>query len=103
MAFFLVPFLCFLAFDLFYIIMLVVKLDTAAIRTADKFDLAYKIIFGITLAMFIVRSFLGNYSAKYIGVGDVFNIPIPIAVVAILSGIITWCTPKIKDNDNTEF
>jgi len=110
MAFFTVPFLLTLAFDMFYIIMLVVNLESTHIHRADRFDLAYKIVFSITLGMFIIRSFLGDFAGQWvmdadgdITRGTMLNVPIPIIVLSIMSGVITWCTPKIKDNDNAEF
>jgi|GEM_PF-1115189 len=111
-----------LIFICFYIIMLVFNLEARTTHNADKYDLAYKIIFGITLAVLIVRSFLGDFMcteswcgtkgedgeiltchAVTLWYGTSLYVTITVTVVAVISGIVTWLTPKIKDNDNNEF
>jgi quinol-cytochrome oxidoreductase complex cytochrome b subunit len=90
-----------IGFVCFYIMTLVTHIDTNT-RQADRYDLAYKIVFSLTLVILVTRSFLGDFK----GDGTMLNIPYQtfgIIIAAIISGIITWVTPKIKDNDNTEF
>ena len=82
-----------------YISILVGKLETRNTAHADRLDLAYRIIFTITLLVLIIRSFLGDFQ----GEGTKLNVPIFIIVLAIASGLATWLTPKIKDNDSTDF
>jgi len=103
-------------FVCFYIMALVFYLfEAKTVWLADRFDLAYKIVFSVTLVMLIVRLFMGDFmcvDGYYCGVyGDPCHSPrtgiehelIPIVVIAILSGLVNWFIPKIKDNDNTEF
>ena len=85
---------------------------------ADRYALMYKVVFSITLVMLIARSFLGDFMhvcpdsilypeefrrhAETCTATDL-NVQPGMVIIAILSGIITWCTPKIRDNDNDEF
>ena len=82
-----------------YITILVTKLESQNILHADRLDLPYKIIFSLTLILLIVRSFLGDF----MGAGTMLNVPVAIIVLAIISGLATWATPKIKDNNNPDF
>lgn len=115
------------AFVCFYIVHLVFKLETKSHYRADRLDIPYKIIFSVTLIMLIVRSFLGDFmhvdpehcgkwlldgvyyldempgSKQYFCHSTNLNVPYPIVIVAIISGFVTWFTPKIRDNDNPEF
>jgi hypothetical protein len=98
------PILLFLGivFVCFYIIVLVTNIDSN-IRKTDKWDFPYKIVFSITLLILVVRSFLGDFMG---GEGIMLNIPpqtINIVIIALVSGVITWCNPKIRDNVNKEF
>jgi len=88
-----------IAFVCFYIIKLVANIESKTTRSADKYDLAYKIIFSCVLTLLLIRSFFGDFQ----GEGTMLNVPVSIIVIACLSGFITWLTPKIKDNDNREF
>ena len=101
-------------FICFYIMMLVFYLFEAKTAwLADRFDLAYKIVFSLTLILLIVRSFLGDFmcaDGDYCGMygppchnPQTLSVPVPIIIAAILSGLVNWLIPKIKDNDNTEF
>ena len=89
-----------IAFVCFYITSLVFSLESRMIWLADRYDLLYKIIFSVTLIILVVRSFLGDFASEQ---GTALNVPVPIIALALLSGLITWFTPKIKDNDNNEF
>jgi hypothetical protein len=82
------------AFVCFYIISLVFHLDGTLIHMAERFDLIYKIIFSITFLMLVVRAILAS---------PILNAPLEIVIPAIISGLLTWVTPKIRDNNNTEF
>jgi O-antigen/teichoic acid export membrane protein len=99
MAFMPVLFFAGVLYVCFYIIMLVGSLENNSTRNADRYDLAYRIVFSVTLFVLIIRSFLGDF----MGEGTTLNVSYEIIIVAIVSGIATWLTPKIKDNDNTEF
>jgi len=95
------------AFVCFYIIYLVSHLEADTMHNADRFDLAYRIVFTITVIMLFVRSFLGDFTVPRGHedelVGMVLQATIPLNVAGIISGLITWFTPKIKDNDNKDF
>ena len=99
MAFAPILFFAGIVFVCFYITMLVFNLEAKTVQKADRYDLAYKVVFSLTLMLLVVRSFLGDF----MGEGTNLNVPIPIIVIAIVSGIVTWATPKIKDNNNPEF
>ena len=86
-------------FVCFYIVTLVTKLEDGDIHTADRFDLAYRLVFSFTLILLVVRSFLGDF----MGGGTNLNIQYEVIIPAIISGLITWLTPKIRDNDNPDF
>ena len=98
-------------FVCFYIVALSFYLyEAKTVWLADRYDLAYKIIFSITLVLFIVRSFLGDFMTPVVTDedgnttgGTMLNVPVSLVVACVLSGIMTWCLPKIRDNDNTEF
>ena len=99
MAFCPILFFAGLLFVCYYIVTLVSKLEAGDIPQADRLDLPYRIIFSITLIVLVVRSFLGDF----MGEGTRLNVPISIIILAIISGLVTWLTPKIKDNDNPDF
>jgi len=82
------------SFVCFYIIMLVFHLDGSAPYLAERFDLIYKIIFSLTFVMLVIRSTLAS---------PILNAPLEIVIPAIFSGLLTWFTPPIRDNNNTEF
>jgi len=82
------------SFVCFYITMLVFHLDGTAPYMADRFDFLYKIIFSITFLTLIIRA---------IAASPIFNAPLEVIIPAISSGLITWFTPKIRDNNNNEF
>ena len=88
-----------IVFVCFYIVMLVVNLEFKAIHTADRYDLVYKVVFSVTFIMLVIRSWLGDF----MGDGTELNVPIAITIMAMASGLITWFTPKIKDNNNSDF
>ena len=101
-----------LGFVCFYIIYVMNSLmDEDEAFHADRFDLAYRIIFSVTVLVLIIRSFLGDFMHVHTencvinGLCTASNLNVPTAMVmtAILSGIVTWCTPRLRDNDNTEF
>ena len=99
MAFFPVLFFAGILLVLTYISILVGKLDSKQISHADRYDIPYRIVFTCVLLMLVLRSFFGDFD----GEGTALNVPIAIIVLAIASGLATWLTPKIKDNDNGEF
>ena len=91
-------------FICFYIFKLTFNLDSNTSFVADRYDIWYKIIFTITLLTIMIRSFFGDFMCTDPSCHCIqLNVPVPIIVFGIISGIITWCTPKIKDNNNTEF
>lgn len=77
-----------------YIILVMIKLWDKDFTHADKFDLPYRIVFSITLIVMITWSFF-NYPYTIM--------PLGVMMLAILSGVLMWATPKIVDNDNEEF
>ena len=77
-----------------YIANLVGHIESKELYKADRYDLWYRIVFTITLLSLVIRSF---FAPPYL------NVPIPIVCLAVASGLITWLTPKIVDNDNNEF
>ena len=81
----------------FYICSLVSKLESKQFSHADRYDLPYRIVFTVTLLLLIARC-----SINYL-VSDTRDTIIIVLVPAILSGLITWFTPKIKDNNNPDF
>jgi len=100
MAFAPILFLLGVIFVCFYITMLVFYLfEAETVWVADRFDLVYKIVFSLTLMLLIIRSFFGDF----MGSGTILNVPVAIIVISIVSGVMTWCIPKIRDNDNLEF
>ena len=99
MAFFPILFFLGILMIFFYISLLVGKLENKKLSHADRFDIPYRIVFTCTLLMLVLRSFLGDFN----GEGTILNVPIIIIVLAIASGLVTWMTPKIKDNDNNDF
>ena len=86
-------------FICYYIMQLVFNLESNTTHIADRFDLIYKIVFSATLMTLILRSFFGDFLYQDARI-NAFTIVI---LLGIASGIITWCLPKIRDNDNTEF
>ena len=129
---FFAPIILFLGmlFICYYITMLVFYLfESRTVWLADRFDLPYKIVFAVTMLMLTIRSFLGDFMCTEYWCADnpcdnpnncsihrydffdtamachntMLNVPVAIIVFAIISGIVTWCIPKIKDNDNNEF
>ncbi|MCL2229424.1 MAG: hypothetical protein FWC00_06425 [Firmicutes bacterium] len=109
MAFSPIIFLLGVGFICFYIIAMVISIESNATQFADRYNLAYKIVFSIVLFMLIIRSFLGDFNNSLIdpetgyAIGTNLNVHIGLIIAAIISGLITWLTPKIRDNDNTEF
>ena len=111
------------SFIFFYIITLVTNIDSKTPHNADRYDLAYKIVFSLTLILLIVRSFVGDFMCtdskcgewrtsivngietqyQYFCHGSMLNVPIYIIVLALISGLLTWILPKVKDNDNSDF
>ena len=79
--------------------MLITNFENGNISHADRFDLPYRIIFSLTLVLLVLRSFFGDF----MGGGTNLNVSFEIIIPAILSGFITWLTPKIRDNDNPDF
>jgi len=77
-----------------YVIAVMVKLWDEDFVSVDKFDLAYRIIFSITLIAMGVYSF---FTYPYI------QMPLGVMTLGILSGVLMWATPKIIDNDNDVF
>jgi len=102
-----------ISFVCFYIIALVVRLEIKAIVHADKYDLLYKIIFSMTFIALVFRSWLGDFmwdgicsclpDALCYCAPPQLSVAISMTILAMLSGLMTWFTPKIKDNDNTDF
>ena len=95
-------------FICFYIITLVVSIESGRTQFSDRYDLLYRIIFSIVLLMLIIRSFLGDFNNSLLDsdgnpLGTNLNVHIGLVITSIISGLVTWCTPKIRDNDNTEF
>jgi len=86
-----------------YIAVLVGKLESRQLAHADRWDFWYRIVFTVTLIILILRSFLGDFKSA----GSLLNYhnaaSIVIIVLAFVSGLVTWLTPKIKDNNNNEF
>ena len=79
-----------------YVILVMIKLWDEDFAHADKFDLAYRITFSITLfAMAAHATFTKPYLMRQMGLG--------VITLGILSGILMWATPKILDNDNDVF
>ena len=116
-----------IGFVCFYIVMLIVKLEAKSIGHADRYDLPYRIIYSLTFILITVRSWLGDFMWPYncleychksskvceeLGLAcDIhvchcpvlLMVPVPIIILAMLSGLMTWFTPKIKYNDNPDF
>lgn len=77
-----------------YISILVGHINSKELFKAERLDLVYRIVFSITLIALVIRSF---FAKPYL------NVPIHIVVLAVVSGIITWITPRIVDNNNSDF
>ena len=99
-------------FVCFYIMNLVFHLEEKSLHLADSWDLVYKVVFSLTFMLLILRSFFGDFmsepsinivTGETIAGGTNLNVPIEMIVMGIISGLITWFTPPIRDNDNTEF
>jgi hypothetical protein len=110
-------------FVCFYIIRLFFYFCDKQPYLATRWELIYKIIFTATFIMLIVRAFCGDFMCLHetgtlcdpnIDPSDytedmdtchhsTLNVPVGMVIAAIISGIITWFTPKIRDNDNLEF
>jgi len=94
MAFFPIIFFAGVILVCVYISLLVGTLESKNVHLSDRYDIAYRIVFTITLLALTLRSFFTK---------PMLNVPIFIIALAIFSGIITWATPKIRDNDSTDF
>ena len=99
MAFAPILFFAGVGFVCFYITVLVFNLESRSAWAADRFDLAYKVVFSLTLILFIMRSFFGDFA----GEGTRLNVRWELIIPAIVCGLANWLIPKIRDNDNTEF
>lgn len=99
-------------FVCYYIMHLVFHLDAGTSHRADSLTLVYKIVFTVTFILLVGRSFLGDFMPETVIIDGVMrseitnpnlNVPIPMIIMALISGLITWLTPSVRDNDNTEF
>lgn len=77
-----------------YLGFLIGRADDKKFYLADRFDIWYRIIFSTVLIAIGVRSF---FAYPYL------NVPISIIIICIISGLVTWLTPRIVDNNNSEF
>jgi hypothetical protein len=77
-----------------YIGFLVSRIEDNALHRADKFDLAYKIIFSLLMIYISIRSF---FIEPYLEVDAIM------ISILIFCGVVNWCTPRLVDNDNEEF
>jgi hypothetical protein len=90
----------------FYLFVLSIHLESRTPHIAERHNLIYKIVFSLTLLTLLLRSFFGDFAGQAAGeelTSDLLSVPISIVVCAITSGIITWCIPGFRDNDNNEF
>jgi hypothetical protein len=79
-------------FIIWYISNLVNRLESNTLWRADRLYLLYQFVWVVMLVGIICRSFFAN-----LAVGK-FTV-----IVLILVGIVTLCTPPIRDNNNDEF
>ena len=77
-----------------YIAILVGTFENKTTFLSDRYDLAYRILFTVTLLALTLRSFFTK---------PMLNVPVFIIALAIVSGIVTWIVPKIRDNDSKDF
>ena len=101
--FFPVLFFAGIIFVCVYISILVGSFEEKSIMHSDRYDIAYRIVFTVTFFILTIRSFLGDFANPSEDFGSNLNVPIAIIALAMLSGIVTWLTPKIKDNDSNDF
>ena len=77
-----------------YVILVMIKLWDKEFASVDRFDLAYRIIFSITLIAMGLHDF---FTYPYM------MLPLGVMMLGILSGVLMWATPKLVDNDNEVF
>jgi hypothetical protein len=77
-----------------YIGNLVAHIESRNLYLSDRYDWLYKIVFTVIILSMVVRSF---FAKPYL------QVPEMIIVLCIISGIITYLTPKIVDNSNDDF
>jgi membrane-associated HD superfamily phosphohydrolase len=94
-AFFPVIYFLGIIFICIYIANLVGHIESKKLHRADKLDILYRVVFTIVLLSMIIRILADSELTS--------RFPYTVVSVAALSGIIMWATPKITDNDNTEF
>lgn len=83
-----------LSFVIGYIAFLISRLWDNTVFRADRLDILYKIIFSIVLISICIRSlFIEPY----------LNVPVHLIILSVVSGIATWVTPRIVDNNSEEF
>ena len=98
-----------------YMSVLMGSMDKTSIIHSDRYDYAYKIVFTITFLLLLIRLILGDFAnlctsecldpceIHYRGGISLSVEMIVIIILAMASGLATWLTPKIKDNDTTDF
>jgi hypothetical protein len=83
-----------------YLTLLVSTIESKEHFLGDRYDLAYRVVFTVTLLLIIIRIFFAE-TIFYTPIGA--NLPVMIIVLGVISGAVTWLIPKIKDNDNQDF
>lgn len=81
-----------LCFMVYYIINMVVRFETKELWKADRLFFLYQFVFNGILIITIWRWFFINIT----------NAMVP-SIIMLVSGFINLITPKIVDNDNTDF
>jgi len=83
-----------IVFIIVYVGFLVARIEDKALHHGDKFDITYKFVMIFVFIYISLRSF---FMQPYL------NVPIPLIVIFLACGIMTFLTPRIVDNDNDEF
>jgi hypothetical protein len=81
-----------LAFMVGYIAQLVGRIESKTLWRADRLYFVYQVVFTAVLLSIVCRSFFAELQT------DKF-----VVIVLVLAGIVTLCTPPIRDNNNDEF
>lgn len=89
---------------LVYIGYLFVSMDKSSWYSADKFDLAYRIVFSLLVVAICIQAFFTEIGTGPENVQERYlSVPPDVVVVAIISGILMWFTPKMIMNDVDDF
>jgi len=83
-----------IVFLIVYVGFLVARIEDKALHHGDRFDIAYKAVMIFVFVYISIRSF---FMQPYL------NVPIPLIVIFLACGVMSFLTPKIVDNDNDEF